>query len=133
MFFTYGLARTSLLSCSSASTGTPEHGSSNRIARLEDSTKDGHGHYRPPHLRKREKMKLLTLNNSGSGSPLPSTTGYATSDSEQSDNDGQSKIADRYRSSKARTAAIICLQVTLATHSDFRVNGYFGAICHYFI
>ncbi|CAN6480640.1 unnamed protein product [Victoria cruziana] len=110
MFFTYGLARTSLLSCSSASTGTPEHGSSSRIARLEDSTKDGHGHYRPPHLRKREKMKLLTLNNSGSGSPLPSTTGYATSDSEQSDNDGQSKIADRYRSSKARTAAIICLQ-----------------------
>ncbi|XP_031494860.1 uncharacterized protein LOC116260555 [Nymphaea colorata] len=110
MFFTYGLSRTSLLSCSNAISSTAEHGSSNRISRLEDSTKNEHGHYRPPHLRKREKMKMQPLNDSGSESFLPSTTGYTTSDSEQSDNDGQSKIADRYRSSKARTAAIICLQ-----------------------
>ncbi|KAF3795695.1 HEAT repeat-containing protein 6 [Nymphaea thermarum] len=109
MFFTYGLSRTSLLS-SNAISSAAEHVSSNWIPRLEDSTKSEHGHYRPPHLRKREKMKMQPLNDSGSESFLPSTTGYTTSDSEQSDNDGQSKIADRYRSSKARTAAMICLQ-----------------------
>ena len=62
--------------------------------------------YRPPHLRKTQnKMSTCKLQN-GEG-----TRRIIQSDSEQSDSDGSPGDGDRFKCSKVRALAVLCIQV----------------------
>lgn len=116
MFFTYGLMSSLCIfpvcnlvkgSCDQNSDlGTGREGVTSR--------KSDSGRYRPPHLRNRTKSAALqTATNgqmSGSVQPEASGTWAFSSDSELSDTDGSLRDGDRFKSSKARTAAILCIQ-----------------------
>uniref|UniRef100_A0A0E0LR98 DUF4042 domain-containing protein n=1 Tax=Oryza punctata TaxID=4537 RepID=A0A0E0LR98_ORYPU len=72
-------------------------------------TKSNAGRYKPPHLRKRGGKG----NDSFDGRNFDSESSrydLSSSDSDMSDSDGYAKTGDRFRSSKARLAAILCIQ-----------------------
>ncbi|KAL4187171.1 hypothetical protein AMTRI_Chr09g37770 [Amborella trichopoda] len=69
-----------------------------------ESEKSQRSTYRPPHLRKRERLGLQSV------SEEPPGIGMTSSESEHSDSDGSLKDVDHFRCSKARVAAIICIQ-----------------------
>ncbi|KAG2581599.1 hypothetical protein PVAP13_6KG059300 [Panicum virgatum] len=67
------------------------------------------GRYRPPHLRNKAGTENDSLEGRSSDSEY-SRYDLSSSDSDLSDSDGYAKSGDRFRSSKARLAAILCIQ-----------------------
>ncbi|WVZ95042.1 hypothetical protein U9M48_040848 [Paspalum notatum var. saurae] len=67
------------------------------------------GRYRPPHLRNKDGRENDSLECRNSDSEY-SRYDLSSSDSDLSDSDGFAKNGDRFRSSKARLAAILCIQ-----------------------
>ncbi|OEL28670.1 HEAT repeat-containing protein 6 [Dichanthelium oligosanthes] len=67
------------------------------------------GRYRPPHLRNKAERENDSLECPSSDSEY-SRYDLSSSDSDLSDSDGYAKSGDRFRSSKARLAAILCIQ-----------------------
>lgn len=110
MFFTYGLSSRSFLVPTTIGSVNKENGTSNHKSRFVESSKNEHGRYKPPHLRKKETLMQVPKSLSSSDSEL-SKNGFTSSDSDQSDGDGFAKFEDPFRSSKARIAAINCVQV----------------------
>ncbi|KAA8525060.1 hypothetical protein F0562_007076 [Nyssa sinensis] len=111
MFFIYGLTKRTQLVC--PMTGPNQEPSSTSLKlNLVESNKIDCGPYRPPHLRKKdqENLHLLKAWKSPSFSDHESIADYTSSDSDISDSDGSAKDNDNVRSSKARVAAIICIQ-----------------------
>ncbi|XXG76379.1 hypothetical protein AAC387_Pa08g0743 [Persea americana] len=112
MFFMYGLTNKSQLVWQNP--GSKEEYSSLSLSlRLEESRKSERGTYRPPHLRKREGLSTPTFkgwNAQSISSCEASASGISSSDSEHSDSDGSVKGIDAFRSSRARIAAIFCIQ-----------------------
>ncbi|XP_057864151.2 uncharacterized protein LOC131072109 isoform X1 [Cryptomeria japonica] len=116
MFFTYGLM--------SNLSGLPlcSHIKSTSAKNLNTSTtidglalrKISSGPYRPPHLhgRTRPATHQTKTDNPTTPSLQPEGSGILTfsSDSELSDTDGSLRDGDRFKSSKARTAAILSIQ-----------------------
>ncbi|KMZ71900.1 hypothetical protein ZOSMA_172G00290 [Zostera marina] len=106
MFFMYGLPCRSFLRPAISNLKNEKSSSSSLKSELINTTKIMDVPYRPPHLRKKEKCS--------SHSPISQDgafiSGFTSSDSEQSDSDGFSYDKDYFRSSKARVAAIICIQ-----------------------
>lgn len=108
MFFVYGLRS------SSPSAITPKENKTD-----SQSRSSGRGRYKPPHLRKKDGKTNDSLDDRSSDSES-SRYDLGSSDSDLSDTDGYAKNGDRFRSSKARLAAILCIQVCIhATHSNF--------------
>ncbi|XP_058084805.1 uncharacterized protein LOC131232528 isoform X2 [Magnolia sinica] len=113
IFFIYGLTNKGLLLLPNSSSKEKEVVSLNINSRLEESSSTDKGPYRPPHLRKREGMSTQPFkawDSWKSPDRESSAPGFASSDSEHSDSDGSVKDADRFRCSKARISAIICIQ-----------------------
>uniref|UniRef100_A0A5B7A0N8 Putative HEAT repeat-containing protein 6 n=1 Tax=Davidia involucrata TaxID=16924 RepID=A0A5B7A0N8_DAVIN len=111
MFFIYGLTKISQLVC--PRTGHNQELSSPSLKlNLVESNKTDCGPYRPPHLRKKDQANLQQPKawKSLSFSDHESTVDYTSSDSDYSDSDGSAKDTDNVRSSKARVAAIVCIQ-----------------------
>ncbi|KAL5221950.1 hypothetical protein ABZP36_026663 [Zizania latifolia] len=81
------------------------------IIPMENKTdsKSRTGRYRPPHLRERSGKGNDSFNGRSSDSES-SRYDLSSSDSDMSDSDGFAKNGDRFRSSKARLAAILCIQ-----------------------
>ncbi|XP_039123286.1 HEAT repeat-containing protein 6 isoform X1 [Dioscorea cayenensis subsp. rotundata] len=115
MFFTYGLSSRSFLVPTTIGSVNKENGTSNHKSRFVESSKNEHGRYKPPHLRKKETLMQVPKSLSSSDSEL-SKNGFTSSDSDQSDGDGFAKFEDPFRSSKARIAAINCVQAIC--HAD---------------
>jgi len=67
------------------------------------------GRYRPPHLRNKAGTENDSLEGRSSDSEY-SRYDLSSSDSDLSDSDGYAKSGDCFRSSKARLAAILCIQ-----------------------
>ncbi|XP_042459639.1 HEAT repeat-containing protein 6-like isoform X1 [Zingiber officinale] len=78
-------------------------------SRLGKSRKSDAGPYRPPHLRKKDGFSNNPADTQCSDYLSPNF-GFTSSDSDHSDNDGSAKHVDRYRSSKVRLAALVCIQ-----------------------
>ncbi|KAG6526526.1 hypothetical protein ZIOFF_016516 [Zingiber officinale] len=76
---------------------------------LGKSRKSDAGPYRPPHLRKKDGFSNNPADTQCSDYLSPNF-GFTSSDSDHSDNDGSAKHVDRYRSSKVRLAALVCIQ-----------------------
>ncbi|KAK1273182.1 hypothetical protein QJS04_geneDACA013201 [Acorus gramineus] len=113
LFFTYGVSNRSAYVFGTSDSKDKEVDSPIMKSRLVEPTRSDCGRYRPPHLRKREGNGVHVPKFWGSESSVrhePSGFGSASSDSEQSDGDGFVKDMDRFRSSKARIAALICIQ-----------------------
>uniref|UniRef100_A0A453RY84 DUF4042 domain-containing protein n=1 Tax=Aegilops tauschii subsp. strangulata TaxID=200361 RepID=A0A453RY84_AEGTS len=98
MFFVYGLRS------SSPSAITPKENKTD-----SQSRSSGRGRYKPPHLRKKDGKTNDSLDDRSSDSES-SRYDLGSSDSDLSDTDGYAKNGDRFRSSKARLAAILCIQ-----------------------
>lgn len=80
-----------------------------------EPTKIDSGPYRPPHLRKKNGtgVRRHKAQDSQSSSDHESpVVDFTSSDSDYSDTDGSAKDSDSLRMSKARLAAITCLQVS---------------------
>ncbi|PAN33637.1 hypothetical protein PAHAL_6G035300 [Panicum hallii] len=98
MFFVYGLR-----SASPPALGPKE-------IRTDLKPRASHrGRYRPPHLRNKAGREDDSLEGQSSDSEY-SRYDLSSSDSDLSDSDGYAKSGDRFRSSKARLAAILCIQ-----------------------
>ncbi|KAK1303091.1 hypothetical protein QJS10_CPB11g01898 [Acorus calamus] len=115
LFFTYGLSNRSAYVFGTSDSKDKEVDSPIIKSRVVEPTRSDCGRYRPPHLRKREENSVHVPKTKFWGSEssvrdVPSGFGSASSDSEQSDSDGFVKDMDRFRSSKARIAALICIQ-----------------------
>ncbi|XP_047072572.1 uncharacterized protein LOC124681793 [Lolium rigidum] len=67
------------------------------------------GRYKPPHLRKKDGRGNDSVDDRSSDSES-SRYDLGSSDSDLSDTDGHAKNGDRFRSSKARLTAILCIQ-----------------------
>lgn len=98
MFFVYGLRS------STPSAITPTESKTESKSRTS-----GRGRYRPPHLRKKDGKGNDSLDDRSSDSES-SRHDLCSSDSDLSDTDGYATNGDRFRSSKARLAAILCIQ-----------------------
>ncbi|XP_068634816.1 uncharacterized protein [Aristolochia californica] len=113
-FFMYGLTNKSVSTWPSANSQKKKISSQSLNTRSEEPRKSERGGaYRPPHLRKRDEMKVPHSRASDDWrfpDNGPTSLGFTSSDSEHSDNDGPQKVADRFRCSKARIAAITCIQ-----------------------
>ncbi|XP_052210867.1 uncharacterized protein LOC127813768 isoform X2 [Diospyros lotus] len=102
MFFIYGITDRSQLV-------RPLSGPQKEVG----SSKSESGPYRPPHLRKQDltNLKHLIAEESTSFSDQEfSTVDCTSSDSDYSDNDAPAKDANSLRCSRARVAAIVCIQ-----------------------
>ncbi|PWZ44588.1 HEAT repeat-containing protein 6 [Zea mays] len=97
IFFVYGLRS------SSPPTLAPKE------TRTDSKPRASRGRYRPPHLRNKEGRENDSLEGQNSDSEY-SRYDMSSSDSDLSDSDGFAKSGDRFRSSKARLAAILCIQ-----------------------
>ncbi|XP_008813546.2 HEAT repeat-containing protein 6 isoform X2 [Phoenix dactylifera] len=110
MFFMYGLPSRSSLPPATTGSKDKSFSSPDMKSGQLDCRQSEHGRYRPPHLRKREGTKINLVDAQSSSVSEPSKYGFASSDSDHSDSDGLVKDGDRYRTSKVRLAAIICIQ-----------------------
>ncbi|OAY78821.1 HEAT repeat-containing protein 6 [Ananas comosus] len=108
MFFMYGLPSRSSIPPAAADLKEKVGGSQD--LRSGPSRRNDHGTYRPPHLRKREETRTNSMDLQSSSDCESSRYDFTSSDSDHSDSDGYAKIGDRFRSSKARLAAISCIQ-----------------------
>lgn len=84
---------------------------------LGKSRKSAAGPYRPPHLRKKDGLIKNPVDTQCSDYLSPNFC-FTSSDSDHSDNDGSAKHVDRYRSSKVRLAALVCIQVLFLAHTQ---------------
>ncbi|GFS44555.1 ARM repeat superfamily protein [Actinidia rufa] len=112
MFFIYGITNRSQLVYPLAS-NKKEISSTSLKSNLGGSRKSESGPYRPPHLRKQDLTNMQQLKSQESPSfsdEESSKFDYMSSDSDYSDNDGPAKDADNIHCSKARVAAIVCIQ-----------------------
>lgn len=94
-------------------------------------TKSNAGRYKPPHLRKRGGKGNDSFDGRNSDSES-SRYDLSSSDSDMSDSDGYAKTGDRFRSSKARLAAILCIQVCcyiICSNSQLHFPFLFSYIC----
>ncbi|XP_062191906.1 uncharacterized protein LOC133895528 [Phragmites australis] len=98
MFFVYGLRSSS-----------PPALAPNEIKTDSKPRASYRGQYRPPHLRNKDRRQNDSLDSRSSDSEY-SRYDLSSSDSDLSDSDGYAKNGDRFRSSKARLAAILCIQ-----------------------
>lgn len=112
MFLNYGLS--SKQQVFPLAGHTKELSSTRPKSNLEESSKLDRGPYRPPHLRKKTQKNLQPKDpESQSFSNQEScSVNYISSDSDYSDSDGSAKDAYNVCSSKARVAAIVCIQVS---------------------
>ncbi|KAM7531528.1 hypothetical protein LguiB_034938 [Lonicera macranthoides] len=110
MFLNYGLS--SKQQVFPLAGHTKELSSTRPKSNLEESSKLDCGPYRPPHLRKKKQKNLQPKDpESQSFSNQEScSVNYISSDSDYSDSDGSAKDAYNVCSSKARVAAIVCIQ-----------------------
>ena len=109
IFFIYGLRS------SSPPTLAPKE------TRTDSKPRASHGRYRPPHLRNKDGGENDSLEGRNSDSEY-SRYDISSSDSDLSDSDGYAKSGDRFRSSKARLAAILCVQVCSYTYALNRAS-----------
>ncbi|KAK9275882.1 hypothetical protein L1049_023156 [Liquidambar formosana] len=112
MFFIYGLSNKPQYACPVAGNKDKELSSMSLKSGLAESTKNG-GLYRPPHLRKKDGTNLQQPKASDSQSfsdHESCTIVFTSSDSDYSDSDGSVKDVNSVHSSKARVAAIVCIQ-----------------------
>lgn len=79
------------------------------------------GPYRPPHLRKKDPkmLQLIEPDSMVFSDHEFSSVDHMLSDSDYSDTDGSPKEAFNITSSKARVAAIVCLQVAFISKKFF--------------
>ncbi|KAI3888557.1 hypothetical protein MKX03_001320 [Papaver bracteatum] len=113
MFFMYGLTNRPSLAGRNTIHKELSSVTLTHRTRLPESTKNESGRYRPPHLRKREGTSSNPSKSWDSRSFSDNETsilGFTSSDSEHSDSEGSGKDMDYFQSSKARIAAIICVQ-----------------------
>ncbi|XP_072966428.1 uncharacterized protein [Typha angustifolia] len=108
MFFMYGLPSRSSLPPATGNSKEKAFRSLELNSGL--TTKSDRGPYRPPHLRKREGNKSNLLDAQVSSDCESSRYDFTSSDSDHSDSDGYANIEDPFRSSKARLAAVACIQ-----------------------
>lgn len=114
LFFTYGIASRSQFVNPLLAGNKKEISSPSLKMNSEESGKSGPAPYRPPHRRKHDLTNLQHLKSQESLSlsdPDYSNLDHTSSDSDYSDSDGSAKDADNIRCSKARVAAIVCIQV----------------------
>ncbi|XP_059662080.1 uncharacterized protein LOC132308109 isoform X2 [Cornus florida] len=112
MFFVYGLTKRPKLMCPIAGHKKELTSMSLKLDSVESSKLD-RGPYRPPHLRKKGRDNLQqpkTWESSSFSDHESSIIDHTSSDSDYSDSDGSAKDADSICSSKARVAAIVCIQ-----------------------
>ncbi|KAK8947580.1 hypothetical protein KSP40_PGU011390 [Platanthera guangdongensis] len=109
MFLTYGLPSRSCLAFTSVESKNKATNSANQKPGILESPKSERVPYRPPHLRRRVGTDTH-LPSAESSSDCVSRFSLFSSDSELSDNDVTPIDGDRYRSSKSRLAAILCIQ-----------------------
>lgn len=113
LFFTYGIASRSQFVNPLLAGNKKEISSPSLKMNSEESGKSGPAPYRPPHRRKHDLTNLQHLKSQESLSlsdPDYSNLDHTSSDSDYSDSDGSAKDADNIRCSKARVAAIVCIQ-----------------------
>lgn len=120
-FFTYGLT-------DSGRTQTMHPVANNRDNKLifpslglTESRKSESGPYRPPHLRKKDGPNILKSKAPVSLSSFEHDSSFVehtSFDSDYSDSDGSVNSEDSFRSSKARVASIICIQVKEKVRDD---------------
>lgn len=117
LFLTYGLSSRSSLASIAVETKNKGINLANEKSELFVSRRSERVPYRPPHLRRREVPNTcLPIAESASDCGF-STLNSFSSDSEHSDNDATPLDGDPYCSSKARLAAILCIQVYLFIES----------------
>lgn len=107
LFFMYGLP--SRLPSALTNSGLAIN-SRDQKSGLTESQKDTRAPYRPPHLRKRNGSIMHPADSPSSSDSELSKYALSSSDSDHSDNDLSMKDGDRYRSSRARIAALVCIQ-----------------------
>ncbi|KAF7150789.1 hypothetical protein RHSIM_Rhsim02G0255700 [Rhododendron simsii] len=113
LFFTYGIASRSQFLNPLLAGNKKEISSPSLKMSSEESGKSGPSPYRPPHRRKHDLTNLQHLKSQESLSlsdPDYSNLDHTSSDSDYSDSDGSAKDADNIRCTKARVAAIVCIQ-----------------------
>ncbi|XP_058197735.1 uncharacterized protein LOC131313432 isoform X2 [Rhododendron vialii] len=113
LFFTYGIASRSQFLNPLLAGNKKEISSPSLKMNSEESGKSGPAPYRPPHRRKHDLTNLQHLKSQESLSlsdPDYSNLDHTSSDSDYSDSDGSAKDADNIRCSKARVAALVCIQ-----------------------
>ncbi|KAI3983803.1 hypothetical protein MKX01_011511, partial [Papaver californicum] len=113
MFFMYGLTNRPSLAVRNTIHKELSSVTLTHKIRLPEFTKTESGRYRPPHLSKREGTSSNPSKSWDSrtfSDHETSILGFTSSDSEHSDSDGSGKDMDYFQSSKARIAAIICVQ-----------------------
>ena len=114
IFFIYGLTNRTALAFPGAvqrqGLSSVNHGLSST-----EPTKTDSGPYRPPHLRKKNGTGIRqhkAQDSQSSSDHESSMVDFTSSDSDYSDTDGSGKDSDSLRISKARLAAIACIQVS---------------------
>lgn len=112
IFFIYGLTNRTALAFPGAvqrqGLSSVNHGLSST-----EPTKTDSGPYRPPHLRKKNGTGIRrhkAQDSQSSSDHESSMVDFTSSDSDYSDTDGSGKDSDSLRISKARLAAIACIQ-----------------------
>lgn len=115
MFFIYGLTKNSSAACPvSGNNNVREPTCIKPKWKVADTTNNDCGPYRPPHLRKKEGTNLQQPKASDYQTLSDHETSkieFTSSDSDYSDSDGSFKDYNSVHSSKARVAAIVCIQV----------------------
>lgn len=121
LFFTYGLSSRSSLLPTAINLNGKGVNSENQKPLLESRKSNA---YVPPHLRRRERSSKNYSDARGSVDCNRTQYGLSSSDSELSDSDGYAMNGDWDRSSKARVAAIVCIQVISYTFLPNHCNLY---------
>ena len=114
IFFIYGLTNRTALAVPGAvhrqGPSSVNHGLSST-----EPTKNDSGPYRPPHLRKKNGSGVRrhkAQDSRSSSDHESSVVDFTSSDSDYSDTDGSAKDSASLQMSKARLAAIACIQVS---------------------
>ncbi|PKA66307.1 hypothetical protein AXF42_Ash007004 [Apostasia shenzhenica] len=110
MFFAYGLPSRSSFVTTCLESKNKEISSANLMYGMKDPQISGRVPYKPPHLRRREETKMHLLCDGSSSDYDSCRLNLLSSDSDHSDGDITPNDGDRYRSSKARLAAVLCIQ-----------------------
>ncbi|KAI0529135.1 hypothetical protein KFK09_001682 [Dendrobium nobile] len=110
MFLTYGLPKRSSSASTAVESKNKGINSAYQNSENLESRKSERVPYRPPHLRRREGNNMSLPSAESTSDSESSRLSLFSSDSEHSDNDATTLDGDCYRSSKARLAAILCLQ-----------------------
>uniref|UniRef100_A0A7N1A0M5 DUF4042 domain-containing protein n=1 Tax=Kalanchoe fedtschenkoi TaxID=63787 RepID=A0A7N1A0M5_KALFE len=111
LFLTYGLTNAKIPAHLVPVNSDRKCGPSKPISSLGESEKTGRSPYRPPHLRKKDFITIKQSNDSDYQSTSDQEYSLLdSSDSDCSDSDGSVRDTGSIQSSKARIAAIMCIQ-----------------------